>query len=326
MIYVQVLITMIIILNNQQNNNWWPDVKRILNSDFQIPLYHATHEHRHPQAIYNISYSTVIESFNATVKTLFEVMNERSFLEANNPKWYKILVAKQKDLLYALMEYLDDCENILACFFPPNEKRSDNTNVKLYLRYIKEYRDHIGKIVNHIKHEQGRLRPIVFFKDKLILPGYFIENVNREGEAGPVEKIHPGGNTAFSFARDLRYNFFYFHAVAKHLGDTIINIVGSRYTPNPQENLTTDRKVLEVASAISGLPLFFYPDEISKPVPSVIINQNSDGQSTITLMYPNNVVRVPKLPSKMKVMVGFQGDGVTRSFRFPYPKNKSSDD
>jgi hypothetical protein len=285
---------MIIKLKNTENNSWTPDLRRVLNTDFQIPLYYSNHKFRHPRAIYNVSYSTVIEKLHDTIVTLYQVMGEKLFLDPKNYEWDINLLTKQKDLLYTLMEHLDDCENILACFISPSDNRNKNPYVRSFKKAIKEYQDHIGKIVNHIKHEQGRIRSIVFINDKLAMPGYFIENAVGENAIGPVEKIHPNGQGAFSFARDLRYHFFYFHAVAESLGDAIIKFIGSEPISGTSTSEQTDYRVLDIAKAISEIPLAFYPDEILKPIPTVVVSTDDELGPTITLTYPDKKAVVDK--------------------------------
>ena len=297
---------------------------RILNSEFQHSLYHLSYGFRHPQAIYNVSYSTVLEKFSKIVSVLEKVSLERPFVDPKNIKWDSELLECQKNLLYAIMEHFDDCENILACFFPRDANRSKNPHVKAFLKATKEYRDHIGSIANHIKHEQGRLRSLVLFNDELSLPGYFVENAVGENAIGPVEKIHKGGNTAFSFSRDLRYNLFHLYTIAKHLGDAITDIVDAQVSPKVVEQIVKPNfTLIEVASGISGLPRNFYPDEMKKPVPSVIVSSENDFSSKLVSMtYPDNDYQISTLPEKMKIAVAYRGDGVTKTFKLPYRQEK----
>jgi hypothetical protein len=315
---------MIISLNSKQNSSMLPEIQQLLSSDIQAPLYYTVYERRHPLAIYNVSCATVLDNFNKVIAELHQLMVVRPFLDTSKIDWDTALLTSQKDLLYALMEYLEDCENILACFFPSEEIRNKDIRAKSYRSAVKEYRDHIGKIVNHLKHEQGRLRPIIFFNDELVLPGYFIEGPVAENFLGPVEKIHSGGNTAFSFARDLRYNFFHFYAVAKHLSNTIGSIISAGQTSDLPKNETPDKRVLEIASNISRLPLVFYPDEVSKPVPNVTVVQDSESDTTITLAYPDKETRIDGASKGMKIVVSYRGDGVTPSFRLPYREDANA--
>jgi len=317
---------MIINLSIKQYGSVLPDVKELLLSDIQVPLFYAVYGLRHPLAIYNVSCATVLGYFSKTITLLLQVIKERTFLikskKDGSRELLENLLDSQRDLLYALMEYLEDCDSILACFFPSKDIRNKNTYVKLYRKATEEYRDHIGKVVNYLKHNQGRLRSITFYNDVFALPGYFVVGPTGESSLGPVEMIHSDGNTAFSFARDLRYNLFHFYAVAQHLSNAIGGILSSERDYTSSKSETPDERVLEIASGISSLPLMFYPDEVLKPVPSVIILQDHTSDTTITLTYPDHEMRVDVVPRGMKVIADHVGDGVTRSFRFPYMGKK----
>src|SRR5258706_418102 len=141
---------MIIKLNSDQNGGLVPEVKQLLLSDIQGSLYNTVHKLRHPLAIYNVSYSTVLNCFGKTITKLLQSIKERTFLIKSKNDGDRSLIENllddQRDLLYALMEHLDDCDNILACFFPSKEIRNKNTYVKHYKKVTEEYRNHIGKI------------------------------------------------------------------------------------------------------------------------------------------------------------------------------------
>ena len=291
--------------------------------NFTERILHYFHELRHPLAIYNVSYSTVLNYFGKTITKLLQSIKERTFLIKSKHDGDRSLIENllddQRDLLYALMEHLDDCDNILACFFPSKEIRNKNAYVKHYKKVTEEYRNHIGIIVNYLKHNQGRLQSIAFFNDEIIVPGYFVVGPTVANALGPVEKIHPGGNTAFSFARDLRYNLFHFYAVAQYLSNAISGILNTQPDYDaPLKSETPDQRILEVALGISRLPLIFYPDETSKPVPNVVIIQEYESSAIIALTYPDHEARVNVISKGLKIVADQIADGITRSFRFPY--------
>ena len=106
-------------------------------------------------------------------------------------------------LLDALMEHFDDCENVLDCYLGKESQKLKKKIVKW-----KIYRDHVGKIVNQIKHQQRRVRTILFYGPDWAVPGYFIEGPLPGKIIGPDPSIHPGGDTAFSFRRNLLFHLW----------------------------------------------------------------------------------------------------------------------
>ena len=293
-------------------NAWSSSVKQMLGSDIQKWLNLRSDKDvikKHPLAVYNTSCSSVLERFEKTVDELTFVSHNISFRD----DWAGKLLESQHQLLYSIMEYLDDCKGILDSFSPSKKVKNS------YNKAIEEYRDHIGKIANNIKHSQGRLRSIAFFNNEMILPGYFVANAVAENTLGPEKNIHLG-NTVFSFARDLRYHLFHFFYVGEKLGETISSIVGSGVAPIPLHADAPDTRLVKIATIISELPLFYYPDEIAKPIPSVVVDHDTSGE-IIILTYPDKSVAVLDLPKPMKVVVSYIGDGVTTTFKIPYGTN-----
>ena len=301
-------------INNEEKKDPVLNLRQVLALDIKLPLYHDKHKSRHPLAIYNVSSSTVLGNFKKTIDELYQVLAKKDFTYANRSNWDNDLLALQKELLYSMMEYLDDCDNILLCFFPSKKLRNGSDVNKRYKKATKKYRDFIGKTVNYLKHNQGRLRSIVFYNDEVVLPGYFVEGPIGDNFIGAAEVVHAKGNTAFSFYRDLRYQFVHFYLVGMFLGNAIKEII--TLDGAIEESFVIDDIAIEIASLISKLPLFFYTDEKVMPIPNIKKNQSYFFQ----VIYPDDSVEIQTVLPKMKIRASSQGDGVTRSFRPPYWK------
>ncbi len=188
-------------------------------------------------------------------------------------------------MLDALMEHMDDCNNVLLAFVPPEVKLSRRREFKAYQSDIAEYRKHIGLVVNYIKHQQGRIRPCIAWHERTYLPGYYVEGPDREGVLGPSECIHTNGNTAFSFMRDVRYHLVGIYSVSASLSKAIRDLAGcsgdfSHQKPRQgKDGLTT--AVLRVAK----YPPVVFEDEVDKPWPHLSVNERDDSL-TVETQYP----------------------------------------
>ena len=117
-----------------------PEASEVLHSHFQIPLFYRDYKLRHPLGIYNLSLGEVFFEFR-------EVLDELEVFESNAPHirqkiaedWGDKLLSKQRQLLYAIMEHMDDCRNILKSFFPPNSGFWETEHVKLYRDKVDDY-------------------------------------------------------------------------------------------------------------------------------------------------------------------------------------------
>lgn len=290
----------------------WPRAVRALESARDVETYHARLRLRHPLAIYNISLSQVVGRFSSALTELEKLRHITGFGGERDAKEEAFLAALDS-LLDALVEHFDDCNNVLRCFF---QNEADPRYKKSYSQFkaaTRSYRDHVAKIVNRIKHSQGRLRSVLFSWPGGDSVGYFVEGVNTEGVVGPDEDIHPGGSTAFSVARDFRLHLCGIYFVSTHLAQAIYEASGVR----PDGKHVSAQGVDALATVIRGVscvPPVFFPDEMKKAIPSV--KMASDGGVTISCGKDNRE-RATSFPSA-HVKVRFMGDGITRQFRIPY--------
>jgi len=291
-----------------------------LSSHFSQPLFYQEHNLRHPLGVYNLSLGKIFLRFKDVLRELAPVLqltqNQDSNFDDSN------LLTHTERLLYALMEHMDDCENILKSFYPKGEDLKKQTAFTNFQKASRDYSNHIGKVVNYLKHQNGRLRSITFFNEHGNCAGYFVEGVGEDGSIGPAPIIHSGGNTAFSYSRDLRFHLYYLYFVSKSLCDSIDLI---RKSENDLDSAikTNAKDIFDVITLIQALPLTVFPDEYEKEFPKIAFENSQDGSLVLILQmkhYPHGLK--PIKPSS-KVQILLKGDGVSRSFRLPYWNGRS---
>ena len=239
-------------------------------------------------------------------------------LEAHRGRaWDAALLERQSKLLYALAEHLDDCENVLRCFLGPGKKKDDET-MRAYKKAVDGYRERVDKCVNQVKHNQGRLRSIAFVSAKAAHLGYFVEGADKEGRIGPVHRIHRGGNTAFSFSRDLRYHLWGVYMVSEHLAEAIESVTKDKESAPIALKFDVDR-IVRIAESVSQLPMVFFPQEVSQPVPTVRLEGQESGQTTLVLAMPDPDASVGSVPPGSRIILTYRGDGATTQYRLLYP-------
>jgi hypothetical protein len=242
---------------------------------------------------------------------------------------YSDLMRAQVNLLYSLREHIDDCHTILMCLVDPDKVNppapgADNflraakfPTLSLFIQPMKRYLDeYLLPVVNRLKHRQGRLRGCSFVAIDSVRVGYFLEEMDESEVAGPSTALHPG-NTAWSFARDLSFNFYHVFLASEALARAAVRFVGMSGTPlgcyaaAPNTNAQWQVLVHKVANLDIGV----FPQELTLPFPQIeIVNE-----STLFLQYPSRDVVLSFPPrGSARVLVSTRGDGVTRSFRFPY--------
>lgn len=304
--------------------NLKPELSLYLKSTDESLFFHDAHKLKHPLAIYNIALRKVEDSLSDFVE-VYDAFTLSDLKESKKEMHIK-LMKSYKNFLYSLREYLDDCISIIKTFIKPEPGFKEDRNQYLWLQKnapklvgsffegIKEYKKYLNNIINELKHNNGILNPIGFYDDASgeFLIGYFVANVSN-GIYEPVEKIHErfsGLRTAFSFARDIRYNVCNIFFIAKQVVDVLRKLnfpepsVPDRFEAVPKEGV--------LYQWVSSLPRMFFPDEYLKEVPSVAIVK--DGSLKLESASALSI----KKNSLPQLICFHSGDGHTKAFGMPY--------
>jgi hypothetical protein len=293
-----------------------PEAEAALASIDPNRFHHLEHGFRPPVGVYRTSLAQVWPSLLAVLDELQTVERDRPFVEPALGNWEAELLKRQEHLLYCVFEHVEDCDSVLKCCFPPGEPVGKNQHVKEYRRQIAKYRDRLGRVVNRIKHNQGRLRYVVFYGDSWCAPGYFVEAVDASGGVGPDPLIHAGGNTAFSFARDLRNHFVAIFLVSHFLSRAVTALAGQGSIVAIPDSRVDD-VVASVAKRLHHSNAIVFPDELEQEFPSIHVEQGERGTRIRVFLLPSGSGPI-QIPEFFRLTVGFRGDGVTRAFAFPY--------
>ncbi|MFM2315617.1 MAG: hypothetical protein RLZZ04_4895 [Cyanobacteriota bacterium] len=236
-----------------RDGNLYPEVFNYLESLPDNVIFHSSYSERHPLSIYSLSIQRIIEAFkevldeiNLIYAALFDAKGNLNHRLDKLPKLHK-------ELLSSLQSHIDDCFRILKTIHPPISKnemfverwleKAKHPTYKDFENAIKDYRNSFFPIVNKIKHSGGQLRSLLMYSGnkgwieyhsktriKLFphntrIVGYYIEGVQSDDCIGADPEIHPGGNTAISFNRDLRFHFANLYRISHHLKRAVVKAV-----------------------------------------------------------------------------------------------------
>lgn len=290
-----------------------PKAGRVLENWEWAPVFHEEYGVRHPLGAYTVSLSAVANRTMAVLDLLDDtaLFYRRSSTESD---WANKILEAMDHLLDALAEHVEDCGGVLRSFFPKSKKRDFEVALEQFKKQTKPYRNHICKIDNFIKHNQGRLRMVIMSNAVGVVPGYFVEGPIPGGGVGPSNIIHGSHNTAFSFNRDIPFHICNVYAVSAFLAQAL-HAVNSRLVPsgttkqNPESESHWDKMVARVAK----LPQIYFPDEVKKTVPSIKF-----GGTSVRIEYPAAKEKSKMLLGQVSVSASYSGDGVTRTYHVPY--------
>ena len=197
------------------NPTYYPEVLQLLKRLPPSSLFHTKHSFRHPAAIYLLSLIQLAGDFNRLLKNYATIRTGKAKLDFVHEQ----IAQNQRILIYSIREYLDDCQMVLMCLVDPDPlspksrspddilKAAGFKEQKIFWDGVHNYvNSYLGPLVNKLKHSQGRLRTVIFecpggdFRS-----GFYLEEVNSAEIAQPSATLHKG-NSAFSYAKDIRSN------------------------------------------------------------------------------------------------------------------------
>ncbi len=297
-----------------------PEAVAGLGATYLHPFHYEAHRVRHPLGVYNVSLSRVLGRFETVIHQYAEIVKTRPFASKNDcasgpPQWLREFLKAYEQLLYALAEHVEDCHTILETCLPPGALKKHPAR-NAYLDATEEYRDRIGRLVNHIKHQHGRLRLVVIWDEESCAFGYFVDGVGPDGSLGPAYEVHPDGHTPFYIGLDLRFHLAHLYILAHHLSRAVEQILGEGTYVEQQ----VDRQVgiiVRIAEAVQAMPLLF--NEAHIPRSASFVRLRRVGQA-MEILIKHPATLIPEEPTLMgsSVTMYTEGDGTTRHFAFPH--------
>jgi len=289
-------------------------------------LFNTEHGLRHPKSAYDTSLRLISAHW---VKTLDELDRMRSeYLWKGNADHMPVVIDAYTQLLHRINEHHDACYSVLRSLCPASAAKAtlidtqflDKAKLvgwKQFREATKEYREnHIGLIVNTLKHKQGELCPIYFQSTIEFRPGYYLRDVLPGGAMGPSRTLHSGGNTAFSFARDMLMHLWWLYRIGDLLSIAITTALQVRHGHTlvvaPQS--AGDANLIGILERCAQLRPEFFPDELSKPYPRVLFQPTP---TAVTLEFPTTA-RGIRMGSELRVVTQFVVDGAHLSEKMPY--------
>jgi len=272
--------------------------------------------------VYNVSLARLIGTMEEAFALLVKLVEDNripagkdglSWLDPTLDLWTRLLMSADS--------HVDDVRTIVFGVLGGKNAWKSRPG-KAFTARVKPYKDRVSNIANHIKHGQGRLSPFAFYSSSRSFLGYVVEGVTSEGTLGPEPTIHAGGHGACSFARDCRLHFVWLYGVSDALARVLEDSGREERLEVPE--IHTESQLIELARSIARVPPLMYPDECFKAVPRIELKDDEVRRLVLSYRDDASAQRIPREANR--IMTGWKGDGVTRSFRFPYKPRRSKAD
>lgn len=288
--------------------------------------FNTEHGLRQPKSAYGTSLRLISAQW---LKALDELDHLRSeYLWKGNADHMPVVIDAYTQLLHRINEHHDACYSVLRSLCPASDAKATQIDTQFldkaklagwrqFRDATKEYREnHIGLIVNTLKHKQGELCPIYFKSTIEFRPGYYLRDVLPSGAMGPSRKLHAGSNTAFSFARDMLMHLWWLYRIGELLATAIATALRVRHGHaliiTPQG--TGDANLIAVLERCAQLKPEFFPDELLKPYPRVLFQPTP---AAVSLEFPTTA-RGIRMNPELTVVTQFVVDGAHLSEKMPY--------
>jgi len=289
-------------------------------------MFHAEHGMRHPKSAYGTSLRLISAQWLKALDDLDHLRSE--YLWKGVTDHMPVAIATYAQLLHRINEHHDACYSVLRSLCPASSAKATQIDTqfldraklagwKQFRDATRSYReDHIGLIVNTLKHKQGELCPIYFESSVEFRPGYFLRDVLPGGVMGPSRQLHSGGNTAFSFARDILMHLWWLYRIGDLLSTAIATALRARhaYTLAVTPQTTGESNLGVVLERCAKIRPEFFPDELSKPYPRIVFQS---APPAVTFEFPTTA-RGIRLGPELRVVTQFTIDGAHPTEKMPY--------
>jgi hypothetical protein len=265
-------------------------------------------------AIYNTSVAAIAHRLAMATRVLDLVSRSEPEAPDASRSAKEELLESYESLLHSLMHHMEDCLGVLKGFTTDDAAFSKHSAIKEYGKRVREYRSHIGLVVNRIKHQQGRLRLMNVRLGHLRFAGYFVERGLPGGGVGPDPDIHRGGITAFSFNRDLKYHLCHVMLTSEALAAAVSRLTRA----SPSAVPATGQPLGSGLAYVMDLAETFFPDEYEKPRPLLRSEPDVGGADRLRIGFVSSDAWRPFAGRRFHVTLELRGDGATRSWKIPY--------
>ncbi len=296
----------------------------------------------HPRTVYS-------RALNKVTEVWADVFNELDALSAqlrfDQPATAaKTLEAKYGSLLHALTEHIEACYAVMRCLAKPPDARGlwhHKVAKKQNLPGLKAFEEQVitgyravrlGEVVNLLKHDEARLRVLAMRSGLAFTLAYFVDGPQPSGAIGPSLRVHPDGNSAFSFNRDMLLHWWWLYRSSQLLAKVVEQattqpertsrssagtsgaVSSDGVGPPVKPTQTTPAAFELLCRRVADIRADFMIDETHQPFPLVLLNKaaNSMRIAFPAGRRPNSIIGEVKFTQLITV------DEAGQAYKMPY--------
>lgn len=261
-----------------KRSGYLPEVISFLETLDDQYVFSENHELSHPSDIFMLTFRDAIECISRLSKSVDDATQSIALDKNLTNERLSEIRHEIFDLLFYSANFVEGCLSIIKSLFPKGDKRF-NKAVREFRNNVEEYVSHASTLINRVKHRHRRPRVFTFIFDKKIIIGYYLEGVVEKGVLGPDLELHKsyrGMLTGFSLNRAIPYHLCNLYYVSACLAHTVKEY-GRFSTNNDGVDVKSveSKWLCEALTKAANIPCLLLPDEFEKPLPVVILKNDS---------------------------------------------------
>ncbi|RRS07066.1 hypothetical protein EAG18_19160 [Pseudoalteromonas sp. J010] len=222
----------------------------------------------HPLDVFYFTFSDVIKCVSRLTRRYEKDITKRKNSSQYKPDDIEEYSVDIFNTIFYSSNFIEACQSIIKSVCHGNKKVQTKA-VREFNVSTKDYRSHISKIINEIKHKHRRVNTFSYAWDSNLIIGYYIEGVVDKGVLGPDPLIHKNFNglrTGFSLNRYIPYYLINLYHVASCL-DSVMKKYGN--VGDSEFTLRENRDIVDCIEMVSRLPMALFTDEFKLKVPAI---------------------------------------------------------
>lgn len=259
-----------------KRTGYLPSTVEVLSSLDKSEINYEDLSLHHPLDIFYFTFSDVVKCLNRLIDRYErDILNRKSNVQYNveNIEEYSFDIF---NVIFYSSNFIEACQSIVRIVCGGNQKKQTKA-VREFNDATQDYRSHISKIINEIKHKHRRVNAFSYSWESNLIVGYYIEGVARSKGFGPdplIHKVHNGLLTGFSLNRYIPYYLINLYYVSSCLSSVLSGHAKTIDIDTTPIKIDTP-DIVSCLQKVSKLPMTIFSNELELTVPSILQKDNS---------------------------------------------------
>lgn len=302
-----------------KQSGYCPTAMAVLEALRGMSLSNFERGYRHPIDIFITSIRDFLRNLDDLLDFVEIGRKDQLYLAGNKPnEWEKGLIRQLDHTFDSTVQFVDACRSIILCCFETTQEKQSTKAVRRFNTTVRPYTDRVATIVNSIKHSQRTLNLLYFHDIGVFIPGFYVEGVLGPDIVGPDPKVHPGSNTAISLYREIPALVCTSYFVSSVMANEVCTTAHVKPSANFKPPVDLEDLIMSIMRKTSLLPLEFFTDEVSKPLPLIrYVEKSGINKPQVEIEMPSTRFKA-RTPKSCRIDASWTTSSVAHTIKVPY--------